>query len=161
MSRMARVLAALVMAGIGAVAAAETVYKWVDGAGQVHYTDLPPRQSDAKILGVYHQESGDIDEEAGDDYAEDEDAGGSPDASNESPRTTEPPVSDSAMAAAEADAAKAKAEQCKTAQERYQRYLESRRLYRELPDGKREYLTDKELSEARARARQTVDDYCS
>ena len=59
------------MAGIGAVAAAETVYKWVDGSGQVHYTDLPPRQSDARILGVYQQESGDVDEgDYGDDYSE-------------------------------------------------------------------------------------------
>ena len=55
MSRIARVLVAILMVGIGAVAAAETVYKWVDGAGQVHYTDLPPRQGDAKILGVYQQ----------------------------------------------------------------------------------------------------------
>ena len=37
----------------------------------------------------------------------------------------------------------------------------SRRLFRETPDGKREYLTDKELSDARARAKQAVDDYCS
>jgi hypothetical protein len=162
MSRIARVLAALLMAGIGAVAAAETVYKWVDGSGQVHYTDLPPRQADARILGIYQQESGDVDEVGGDDYAEEADeAGGSPDASNESPRTAEPPVSESAMAAAEADAAKAKVEQCKSAQDRYQRYVESRRLYRETADGKREYLTDKELTEARARAKQAVDDYCS
>jgi hypothetical protein len=162
MSLISRVLAALLMAGIGAVAAAETVYKWVDGAGQVHYTDLPPHQGDARILGTYQQESGDVDEDGGDDYSEEgDDSGGSPDASNESPRTPEPPVSDSAMAAAEADAAKAKVEQCKAAQDRYQRYLDSRRLFRETADGKREYLTDKELTEARARAKQAVDDYCS
>ena len=162
MSRISRVLAALLMAGIGAVAAAETVYKWVDGSGQVHYTDLPPRQADARILGVYQQESGDVDEDGGDDYSEEgDDGGGSPDASNDSPRTPEPPVSDAAMAAAEADAAKAKVEQCKAAQDRYQRYLDSRRLFRETADGKREYLTDKELTEARARAKQAVDDYCS
>ena len=77
------------------------------------------------------------------------------------PRTAEPPVSDEAMAAAEADAAKAKVEQCKEAQDRYQRYIDSRRLFREMPDGKREYLTDKELTEARARAKQAVIDYCS
>ena len=64
------------------------------------------------------------------------------------------------MAAAEADAAKAQVEQCKAAQDRYQRYLDSRRLFRETADGKREYLTDKELTEARARAKQAVDDYC-
>jgi hypothetical protein len=109
MSRISRVLAALVMAGIGTLAAAETVYKWVDGAGQVHYTDLPPRQGDAKILGVYQQESGDVDEEgAGDDYAQGgNDGSGAPEASSDAPRTPEPPVSAAAMAASEADAAKA------------------------------------------------------
>ena len=166
MLRISRVFAALIMAGIAAVAAAETVYKWVDGAGQVHYTDLPPRQGDARILGVYQQESGSVDEEgAGDDYTEDgddsDDSGSTPDASAESPGTSEPPVSDAAMAAATNDAAKARVEQCKSAQERYKRYIESQRLYRETADGKREYLTDKELTEARARAKQTVDDYCS
>jgi Domain of unknown function (DUF4124) len=163
MSRIAKVLAALVMAGIGAVAAAETVYKWVDGSGQVHYTDLPPRQSDARILGVYQQESGDVDEgDYGDDYSEEGgDEGASPNAPTNAPDTDEPPVSDEAMAAAESDALKAKVEQCKAAQDRYQRYIDSRRLFRETPDGKRVYLTDKELSEARGRAKQAVDDYCS
>jgi hypothetical protein len=164
MLRIAKVLAALVMAGIGAVAAAETVYKWVDGSGQVHYTDLPPRQADARILGTYQQESGDVDDDGyDDDYAEeggddgDDDDGASPN----TPRTPEPPVPDEAMQAAANDAAKAKVEQCKAAQDRYQRYIESQRLYRETPDGKREYLTDKELTEARGRAKQAVDDYCS
>ena len=54
-----------------------------------------------------------------------------------------------------------RADRRKEAQERYKRYTESRRLFRETPDGKREYLTDKELTEARARAKQTVIDYCS
>ena len=93
MSRIARILAALVMAGIGAVATAETVYKWVDGSGQVHYTDLPPRQADARILGVYQQESGDVDDEGyDDDYAEeggggDDDDGNDDGASPNAPRT--------------------------------------------------------------------------
>jgi hypothetical protein len=166
MLRIARVLAALVMAGIGAVAAAETVYKWVDGSGQVHYTDLPPRQADARILGVYQQESGDVDAEGyDDDYPEeggDGDDGGDDDgASPKAPGTPEPPVSDAAMQAAADDVAKAKVEQCKAAQDRYQRYIDSRRLFRETPDGKRVYLTDKELAEARGRAKQAVDEYCS
>jgi hypothetical protein len=124
------------LACVGAVAGAETVYKWVDGAGQVHY---------------------DYDEEGGDDAG---DSGAAPQASG-TPRTPEPPVSDAALAAAEADALKAKVEQCKAAQDRYQRYIESRRLFREKPDGTREYLTDQELTEARARAKQAVDDYCN
>ena len=161
MSRIARILAALVMAGIGTVAAAETVYKWVDGAGQVHFTDLPPRAGDAKILGIYQQESGSVEDSSGDDYTEDGDEGDDEPEASETPDTGEPPVSDAARAAAESDTAKARVEQCKSAQDRYQRYLESRRLFRETPDGKREYLTDKELTEAIAHARQAVDDYCS
>src|SRR5688500_16252741 len=165
MLRIAKVLAALVMAGIGAVGAADTVYKWVDGSGQVHSTDLPPRQADARILGVYQQESGDVNEEGYEDGYDDPEEGGddgaAPNAPTDAPSTPEPPVSDAAMAAAAADVEKAKVEQCKAAQDRYQRYIDSRRLFRETPDGKRVYLTDKELSEARGRAKQAVDDYCS
>lgn len=153
---------ALMMSGVAAMATADTVYKWVDSGGQVHFTDLPPRQGDAKILGVYQQEAGTVEDEGGDNgnYSEEGD-----DASNAQPatqaKTPEPPPSEDAMKSAENDAAKAKVEQCKAAQDRYQRYLDSRRLFRETPDGKREYLTDKELTEARARAKQAVDDYCS
>jgi hypothetical protein len=162
MSRISRVLWALVLTGVAAVATAETVYKWIDGSGQTHYTDLPPRQGDAKIVGVYQQEAGTVEDEAGDNGNYSEEGG---DDSNEQasaqPKSQEPPPSQAAVQAAENDAAKAKVEQCKAAQDRYQQYVNSRRLFRETPDGKREYLTDKELSDARARAKQAVDDYCS
>lgn len=160
MVRFSRVLGALLLAGVAAVAGAETVYKWVDTAGQVHYTDLPPRQAGARILGVYQQEAGTIQEGDSDEYPDEGDSGSPPELDPESPRTPEPPVSDAAMAAAQADTEKAKVEQCKAAQDRYQRYIESRRLFRETADGKRVYLTDQELTEARARAKQDVDDLC-
>lgn len=163
MVRFSGIVCALLLAGVAAMAGAETVYKWVDSSGQIHYTDLPPRQAGAKILGVYQQEAGTIEDgDPGDsgDYSEPDDTGESPDTGAESPRTPEPPVSQEAIAAVEADAAKARVEQCKAAQDRYQRYIDSRRLFRETPDGKRVYLTDQELTEARARAKQAVDDYC-
>lgn len=165
MSRIQKVLLGLLMAGLTAVAAAETVYKWVDGSGQIHYTDLPPRQADAKILGVVHS-AGVVEDEESDDYYDDGDEGddesgsGATTASAGRPTTPEPPVSREAMQAAQNDAAKAKVEQCKAAQDRYQRYVESRRLFRE-ENGKRVYLSDQELTEARARAKQAVDDYCN
>ena len=99
MVRFSRVVCALLLAGVAAVAGAETVYKWVDTAGQVHYTDLPPRQAGAKILGVYQQEAGTIDEgESGDsdDYSDQGDMGSPPDTGTESPSTPEPPVSQEA-----------------------------------------------------------------
>lgn len=154
---------AVLMAGLAAGAAAETVYKWVDGQGQIHYTDLPPRQSDARILGIVHNAGVLDEEESGDDYDDegDDDSGnGATTAPSGMTTTPEPPVSQAAMQAAQNDAAKAKVEQCKAAQDRYQRYVESRRLFRE-EGGKRVYLSDQELAEARARAKQAVDDYCS
>jgi hypothetical protein len=163
MSRIHKVLLAVLVAGLSTMAAADTVYKWVDGAGQIHYTDLPPRQSDAKILGIVHQAGVIDEEESGDDY-DDEGDNDSGDGATTTPSgmasTPEPPVSQAAMQAARNDAEKAKVEQCKAAQDRYQRYIESRRLFRE-ENGKRVYLTDQELAEARARAKQAVDDYCS
>jgi hypothetical protein len=159
-----KILMGLLIAGLAAMATADTVYKWVDSSGQIHFTDLPPRQGDAKILSVYQRESGTVDDGSSDDSdnSEEGDESASRPASQSGEATTpEPPVSEEAMASAEADAAKAKVEQCKAAQDRYQRYIDSRRLFRETADGKREYLTDQQLTEARARAKQAVTDYCS
>ncbi|MGH8251890.1 MAG: DUF4124 domain-containing protein [Steroidobacteraceae bacterium] len=154
-----KLLMGLLLAGLTAIAAAETVYKWLDTSGQVHYTDLPPRQAGAKIVGVYEQEAGVIADEGSDqsDYSDD---AGDDSSEPETTPTEEPPVSEEAMAAVQDDVAREKVVQCKEAQDRYQRYIESRRLFRE-KDGRREYLTDQELTEARARAKQTVDEYCS
>ena len=74
--------------------------------------------------------------------------------------SSEPPVDLEAMAAVQKDVSNAKVKQCKEAQERYQRYVESRRLFRETSGGKREYLTDQQLAEARVHAKQSVDEYC-
>jgi hypothetical protein len=160
-----KILMGLLMAGLTLMASAETVYKWVDGAGQVHYTDLPPKQADAKILSVTHGPANLSEDEGADgaDYGDGNgDENGDDAAANAASGTStpEPPVSQEAIAAAQDDAARAKVEQCKQAQDRYQRYLESRRLFRE-EDGKRVYLSDQELTEARGRAKQAVDDYCS
>lgn len=161
-----RILLTLVLAGLTAIAGAETVYKWTDSTGQIHYTDVPPRQADAKILDIFEQSVGDLDdgteegsEEGFGDGADDQ---GDEDSSQSSGSTAPPPptISDAMLAAARTDAERAKAEQCKLAQDRYKAYIEARRLFKE-QDGKRVYLTDKELDEARAKAKLSVDEYCS
>jgi hypothetical protein len=153
-----KMLVALLMAGLTVVAAADTVYKWSDSRGQIHYTDLPPTQADAKILGVFTQESDVLDEE---EEGDEGDGGEEPSTQPSDGESTEPVIDREAMAAVNADVSNAKGKQCKEAQERYQRYVESRRLFRETADGKREYLTDQQLTEARVRAKQSVDEYCS
>lgn len=147
-----RTLITIMLAGLATVAAAETVYKWVDTSGQVHYTDLPPTESGAKLLGMFEREQVLSGEEAGggDTQSNTYDAG----------PALEEAQGDQAAATVQRDLDQARSKQCKQAQERYKTYIESRRLYRETTDGKREYLTDAELAAARIEAKKAVDDLC-
>jgi len=53
-----------------------------------------------------------------------------------------------------------RAANCTVARERVERYTISRRLFRPLPDGEREYLSDADSDEARARAAADVQEWC-
>jgi hypothetical protein len=53
-----------------------------------------------------------------------------------------------------------RAANCTIARERMERYAISRRLFRPLPDGEREYLSDAEIDEARAGAAADVEEWC-
>jgi hypothetical protein len=146
-------LITLMLAGLATVAAADTVYKWVDRGGQVHYTDLPPDQPGAKLIGVFERDMVlPTDEEgvSGESGPEFYDSG---------PATEEEATAE-ATAAVQRDVDAVRSQQCKQAQERYKTYIESRRLFRETPDGKREYLTDAELSQARIEAKKEMDELC-
>jgi hypothetical protein len=148
-----RTLITIMLAGLATVAAAETVYKWTDRSGQVHYTDLPPNESGAKLLGVFEREQ---------ILSSGEDVGDTGPASG----TYDPGPAlgqaqgDQTAATVQRDVAEVRSEQCRQAQERYRTYIESRRIYRETADGKREYLTDAELATARIEAKKEVDDLC-
>ena len=148
-----RTLITIMLAGLATVAAAESVYKWVDASGQVHYTDRPPTESGAKLLGVFEREQM---------MATGEETGGEAAPSNtyDAGPALEEAQGDKAAAAVQRDVDQVRSEQCKQAQERYKTYIESRRLYRETADGKREYLTDAELAAARIEAKKAVDDLC-
>lgn len=143
------ILVTIMLAGLATTAVAETVYKWVDARGQVYYTDRPPTQADAKLLGVFQRDPGLVDEEAGQDEGP-----------GYSPPVSQPAASSATVASVQQDLDKARTEQCKQAQERYKTYVESRRLFREDKDGQRVYLSDEELMKARIAARQAVDEYC-
>jgi hypothetical protein len=54
----------------------------------------------------------------------------------------------------------ARSEQCKQAKSRYQRAIESRRLYRDGANGERQYLTDDEADQERLQARLEVQEAC-
>jgi hypothetical protein len=143
----------LMLAGLATVAAADIVYKWVDTKGQTHYSDLPPDEAGAKLLGTFERNllpQGVLESDGTADTPGSQDGG---------PTADEPAGADAA--AVQRDVAQARAEQCKQAQSQYKTYVESRRLYRETADGKREYLTDAELTAARIQAKKDMDDLCN
>lgn len=145
----------LVLAGVATVAAADTVYKWVDTRGQVHYTDLPPREPGARILASYQGQARLATPEGSEEPA-------AADALPPGFRESDAPDGDTraAAAAVQRDLTAVRADQCKRARERYTQYIESQRLYRETPDGQRRYLSESELTQARIEAKKAVDEAC-
>jgi hypothetical protein len=56
--------------------------------------------------------------------------------------------------------AKDKAERCTQARARYDKYMNSQKLYEQQPNGERRYLSSEELDAARASAKTTMDVMC-
>lgn len=89
------------------------------------------------------------------------------------PSSTEPPAAEDASAAAEPAApgegeaqrierelAEQRERNCSIARARVQNYNAAHRLYRELPNGEREYLDDAEIDQVRAQAAADVEAWC-
>ena len=62
--------------------------------------------------------------------------------------------------AVQKDVAAVRADQCKQAQDKYQKAVAARRVYRLNKAGEREYLSDAEMEQARLAARLEVDRTC-
>ena len=67
---------------------------------------------------------------------------------------------DATRQAVDKDVAATRAVQCKQAQDKYQKAIAARRVYRLNTAGEREYLSDAEMEQARVSARQEVDRAC-
>lgn len=146
-------LAALALVCTTAVAQEFSVYKWVDNEGVPHYTDRPPNSTEATRTGIRSQRTDPNAvmaraEQRSEQFAEQNEA-------RQEAQTAE----DEAAAARQKTMDERKAN-CEQARERAATYNTARRLYRPLADGGREYLTDQELSEARAAADEAVTTWC-
>ena len=51
-------------------------------------------------------------------------------------------------------------ENCSKARRRYAQYSQAHRIYQDLPNGERRYLTDAETTEAREGAAAAVEEWC-
>jgi hypothetical protein len=131
-----------------------TVYLWVDKNGTPHYEDRPNEAVDSKEMNIRYQLS-------------------NPQALA-SANQKKSDVADAAKSREKQDAADKnkdrtvaqqttdeRNENCKTAKDRLQKYETAHKLYKPMPNGERQYLSDQEIDAARAEARKTVDEWCS
>ena len=138
-------VSAMLLATVGAQA---DVYKYKDEHGNVLYTDKPSTLP-AERLNVQSQKTDVVAVQA---RQQAEQARQQAPAAQQQPQRTDPQTAQQ-MAAD-------KAEQCKKARERYDSYMNSQRLFKQGPNGEREYLSDAELDAARASAKTTMDEFC-
>lgn len=149
------ILAGILLLGLLSSAAIgeDWVYKWVDGEGVTHYGSRPPEWASAEITGVKVRRTdaqtvqNRLDREGEMRAAVDTRKQQAADSAAEEQQWQE-------------DAAKQRAANCKTAQDRLKAYNTAQRLYRELEGGEREYLDDDQTDEARADANKLVNEWC-
>ncbi|HSG65280.1 MAG TPA: DUF4124 domain-containing protein [Gammaproteobacteria bacterium] len=148
-------LLAIVTVLAPAAAQAAEVYRSVDAQGNVSYSDRPVDQSSEVVFVATPRPAT------------------PPAAPPAEPSPTSPTALDGEPAAPESEApaepppptpeelAAQRTANCQTARERNERYQMSRRLFRALPDGEREYLSDAEIDAAKAAAAADVEKWCN
>jgi predicted HNH restriction endonuclease len=151
MKRSLTLLVAMLVAG---GAQASDIYKTTDPKGQPVYTDRPATLP-AQRLDVRTQSTDEVEvqqryDEQMKSYAEADKA-----------RTAK--TTDAADAAKAADlSATVKARRCEEARQRYESYMNARRLYEPGADeSERRYLSDAEIDDAREKALKVMNESCS
>ena len=144
--------ATLALVASGGVTANE-IYKWVDEDGNVHYEDRPSGAAAEQLVALSYKRTdrGALQKRV--------DAFGERQAARQEARAT---ADVEAQKAAEAEAeAEANRQKCETYRAQLQTMLQAARLYRETPEGEREYLDDTQREEARAKGEELVAKYCT
>jgi hypothetical protein len=142
----------LIACGLAATAAHADVYKYTDDKGNPLYTDkphtLPAQRLDVKtqktdVVAVQARQEAELKRMQDADKARQKGAASASDQKQGAELS-----------------AKDKAERCTKARERYDSYMNSQRLYEQLPNSERRYLSDAELDAARASAKASMDTLC-
>lgn len=141
-----------ITASLLAAPAVADVYKFTDEKGNVLYTDKPSTLP-AERLNIKSQKTDVVALEER-QAVERQRMQESEDARNQTLAQRRSQQQASQLSA------KDKADHCAKARERYDTYMNSQKLYEELPNGERRYLTSEELDAARASAKATMDVMC-
>ncbi|HTV50806.1 MAG TPA: hypothetical protein VME21_06435 [Steroidobacteraceae bacterium] len=130
--------------GMGMVSRAD-VWKIVDSKGEVQYTDR--WEPGAELIKSDHPRAN----SASDDAKKQQDA---------NDKVASDLAKQAATQAVQKDLQAVHADQCKKAQERYQKEIDARRIYKEGADGQRQFLSDAEADQERVQARSDMDEAC-
>lgn len=142
---------------ISGLATAQTVYRTIDEAGNVAYTDRPPLQVNAdretvETLSLVVSQPKRVIAAPADEAAD----------ANEVQAGADALKTEQAMLDRERQAQlnEQRSSNCNTARDRLVKYSQARRIYRDIGDGEREYLSDTELDAEREHAARAVDEWC-
>jgi hypothetical protein len=139
-------------AWLAAGPAAADVYKFKDEQGNVLYTDKPATLP-AERLNIQSQKTDTVAVQTRqqDELKRLQDADKASQQASNGARDQQPAAQPSETP---------KADQCTKARQRYESYMNSQRLYEQGADGQRRYLSDDELTAARASAKASMDVMC-
>jgi hypothetical protein len=130
-----------------------SVYRWVDANGVPQYTDRPPNLAEASETGIRSRRTDPAALQARlDSRAELNEARNS--------QQAETDAENAASAERREVTLEQRSSNCQKARDRLKTYETAHRLYRPLPSGERDYLSDGELDSARNEARQAVSEWC-
>lgn len=147
---MFKALTVLALLVISLPAMAE-IYQWVDANGNVQYSDRPREGATLVPISSRPTDPAQVRErelkrwESGVQAERQEQA-------VDAERT--------ARAEADKDLEAQRRENCGKARKRYAQYSQAHRIYQNLPNGERRYLSDEETTEAREGAAAAVEEWC-
>ena len=144
------VLAVLLLSG---VALADGIYKWVDADGNVHYRDRPSGDPNEVVVPMsYSRSSTTVVQRQRQSFVDAEAARREQRAARE----------DADKAAAEKAAEQAsRQKECEAHRAKLETLLQANRIYREGPNGEREYLDAEQIQQARQRVEKLISETCS
>ena len=141
----------LVLCGASATAVGQ-IYKWTDEEGNVHFGDKPVGE-DTERVAIQSRRTNP--ERVQSQVQARADAAAKA-AEEEAAATPAGPTAEELQARLEE-----RAKKCATYRERLQRFVQSRRIYREDENGERIYMSEEEMQEAREKVENQVQEYCT
>lgn len=149
MRRYAAITTLVLAVSLALAAHAENIWKWVDAKGEAHYSDRPV--PGAVLIKSTDQASDDASDQSSDDQKQLA-------ASNQ--QISDQLGKEAAQRKVQQDEAAVRAQQCKEAQDRYDKMIHARRIYTTDQSGNRQYLSDDDAQKQRLQAELDVQNLC-